>query len=237
MAGSRSKRELIRTAKLNKPKNVAPRRRLSSGSLPNSKKLTDNDIEVIKANLAFYESTGRYTAANKLGYQGRYQLGVGALEDSGYLRKGTLKKYFDKTNKYWQISALADTNNWTKKAPGGQKEFLANPILQEDAMDTYTTKNLKGVSQLKDWPNLSRKQRAGLLAAAHISGATGAKKFHTGGANPKDIHGSGPALYYKRGERALEISDLDPSFDKTEFSEVAEMGRGIQYPYFGKKSK
>ena len=50
--------------------------------------LTLGQTKALMASIAASESGGNYRAVNSLGYSGKYQFGMAALEDLGYVKKG-----------------------------------------------------------------------------------------------------------------------------------------------------
>lgn len=129
------------------------------GSIANKKEYTD----FLEA-LGMRESSGRYDAENRFGYQGKYQMGRLALQDAGFLD--------------------AD-GNWTELANShgifSESDFLQSPEGQEAAirtchqkicgyirsygLDAYVGKRYCGV----------RVTYSGLLAACHLVGAKSMK--------------------------------------------------------------
>lgn len=51
--------------------------------------MTEVQYDAFIAAIKFKESTNNYSAVNQLGYIGAYQFGCAALEDLGYIKKGT----------------------------------------------------------------------------------------------------------------------------------------------------
>lgn len=120
--------------------------------------------------LGNFESGNDYKKVNRLGYMGRYQFGWQALEQVN----------LDVT----------------------RKEFLNNPELQELAMERliqhndstldkfiekYEGKTLHGV----------KVTRSGVLAAAHLGGATNVKRWFRRGKDFKDANGTSITKYMK----------------------------------------
>lgn len=142
------------------------------------------DFEKYKQVLADKESTNNPKAVNRLGYVGLYQLGAPALIDAGLVKKGT-------TNK-----GLRNKNNWV----GGLSlnKFLANPQLQDKALLLYTNRNQDALmSKGMIDENTPHHEKAGLLAAAHLVGATGAQQALMQGKDVKDANFVKPQDYHK----------------------------------------
>ncbi|NQX81765.1 MAG: peptidoglycan-binding protein LysM [Flavobacteriaceae bacterium] len=112
----------------------------------------DNTFYDFKEALGFKESGGRYHIVNRLGYLGKYQFG-----------KSTLKslKIFDTF------------------------KFLKSPKLQEKAFVALCSANKWALRrEIKKWTGKTIKgvvvTESGILAAAHLSGATRLREFFKG---------------------------------------------------------
>ncbi len=147
--------------------------------------LSESQYLEYKKALGFFESRHKIDEVNSIGFMGRYQLGVQALEDAGFIKKGSIEKFLDKRNggevyKGWQNDFLkTEHNSWDlKKCPNGLKGFLKNSDLQDLVMDKYTAKNYLVLSQKlaeqgKDIKDITPSELPGLLASAHLIGAGG----------------------------------------------------------------
>ena len=153
--------------------------------------MTKDQYDKMKSKIAQIESGGRSTVENQLGYIGTYQFGTPALEDLGYLKKGTFAK--NKSN-----SAMNDPNNWTGKNGITSKEmFKNNAAEQEIAMDGYLKINYKRISsQGVDVTNVPPEKMAGLLGAAHNQGSGAVKKMLSGSVTA-DGNGMTTTKYFK----------------------------------------
>ena len=120
------------------------------------------------------ESSNNPEAYNRYGYIGKYQFGYAARKSTGY-EKITFR------------------------------EFIRNPELwseedQEAAMITLLSKN---ESHLKDVIHKYNGEvingvtitKSGILAAAHLAGAGGVKRYFRSGYNPSDAYGTGLEEY------------------------------------------
>ena len=145
------------------------------------------DMKKIAASTAGKESAGAggYQAENTLGFLGKYQMGVGALEDVGLIKPGTTKK--SGTNK----EKLANKNNW--KAGWSKQKFLQDEKMQEQAQEDYMLLQAgylkKHVNDLEGdgtWGRASVDAKRSMLAMSHISGARNAAKIHYGHKPSKD---------------------------------------------------
>ena len=138
-------------------------------SLNTGGKLTKANKDLLRAQLLQKESSGNYSAINRLGYIGGYQFGAMALEDLGYIKKG-------KSN--LGNKAMQDSDNWTgKNNIKDLNSFLENTSLQDKTFDAYAKLNLKKLKQLgKITESSTPRHITGMLAASHLLGATGASK-------------------------------------------------------------
>jgi hypothetical protein len=125
-----------------------------------------------KEAVGFKESQGKYFKVNTLGYLGKYQFGA-----------STLKMY--------RITNL--------------KNFLVNPVLQERVFEVNCARN-KWILR-KDIKRSVGKRingvlitESGILAAAHLAGAGGVKKYlrSFGNNEAKDAYGSSVTHYMKK---------------------------------------
>jgi len=170
-----------------------------SAAIPSDSSLGIN-FQSYASKIGERESSNNYKAVNTIGYVGKYQLGAMALEDIGLVKPGTGKK----GNK-----ALDNDDNWV----GGlsKEKFLNSPEIQEQAMLAYTKKNMgylraKGVITGSE----SKEQIAGLLAAAHLTGWSGAKALKMGEVK-EDQYGSKSSEYYNIGVGSQSGGSVGPS--------------------------
>lgn len=149
------------------------------------------NYDAYAAQLGQRESSNNYQAENGLGYLGKYQMGVMALEDAGLLKPGTSKL------KGGQKTILANPSNWT--IPGGKLAFLKNAALQEQVMKGHTNRNLSTLKRLKMVnASTSGGDMAGLLAASHLVGVGGVKKSM----ETKDANGVSARNYFDMAANA-----------------------------------
>ena len=169
------------------------------------------DMKKIASATAGVESAGAggYQAENTLGFLGKYQMGVGALEDVGLIKPGTTKK--SGTNK----EKLADKKNWK---PGWSKQkFLQDKEMQEQAQEDYMllqtgylqehVNKLEGVGT---WGRASVDAKRSMLAMSHISGAKNAAKIHYGYKPSRDRDAYGKK-YTDYTRDVLKNAGFDPS--------------------------
>jgi len=153
---------------------------------------SQNGISDLMSKLRQRESGGNYGIKNSLGYVGAYQFGAPALETVDFLKPGTGKL----GNK-----ALNNPANW--KLAGGLKEYLSNPVIQDEAMRrlmNVNRKRLEGMGLIN--ANTSPQDINGMLAAAHLAGPGGVRKMMRGG-NPRDAYGTGAREYYNLGRGVI----------------------------------
>jgi Ca2+-binding RTX toxin-like protein len=127
------------------------------------------------------ESSGRYDATNSYGYLGKYQMGEGALIDSGYyLSDGTGKND-------WDSSHLTGKDGVFSKA-----DFLASPDAQENAIQTYTSLLWRYLGSAQQYEGQVidgiKITISGLLGGSHLVGAGNVAKYLNSGGDtvPKD---------------------------------------------------
>lgn len=164
--------------------------------------LSDDPAERLLSALRERESSNNYqNMKNPYGYVGAYQFGAQALEQVGLLKPGASRQ---------GNVALQNPNNWT--VPGGLQTFLSDPKLQDDAARNLIESNrdtLKQAGVIKD--NTPESTQNGLLAAAHLGGASAAiKLFHNmnspniamrGNQGIPDAFGTTPGKYFQMGAR------------------------------------
>ena len=196
--GSIAKKYGCTVNELVKLNNIKNKNKIDIGQtikIPTSKKTETQQSEVqlvaTKGNqedfldaLAFSESSGRYNA-KKGQYLGRYQLGRQALKEIGYM----------------------DSNgNFTAKSGvKNAQEFLNSPEAQEKAMALYSKKQWSYIEKIaKEYEgkkiNGIQLTRSGMLAAAHLVGPGGLKRYiRSGGKDiPKDGNKTSIETYLKK---------------------------------------
>tara|TARA_A100000172_G_scaffold79023_1_gene65348 strand:+ start:1776 stop:2369 length:594 start_codon:yes stop_codon:yes gene_type:complete len=127
-----------------------------------NKVITFSQNEFLDA-IGHRESSNRYDIVNKYGYMGKYQFGPKTLRWLGY--------------------------NLSKE------EFLSNPSIQEEAMIKLMKKNKKSLSRhIEKYDGKTIHgvfiTESGLIAAAHLVGAGGVRKFLRNGRVSKDGFGT-----------------------------------------------
>ena len=153
--------------------------------------------------LGMRESGGDYSAVNRFGYLGKYQMGELALIDAGYYEG-------DETRR----------NDWTGRWTGkdgvhSRQEFLDNPQAQENAvrayhrrvwgyirnagLDRYVGQTVAGVPITP----------AAMLAGAHLLGVGGVRRFveSEGADDPVDGFGT-PVSDYMKKFAAYDVSAI-----------------------------
>ena len=150
----------------------------------------------VKRRLGELESNNRYGAVNTLGFVGKYQFGTAALIETGYVKPGT------KTLK--GHAALDDPSVWTgKNGVKSKQDWLANQAAQESAMDSLMEKNYNTLKRIGvPIDTLPDQEKGGLIAASHLVGPGGAKKYYNG-IDSADAYGSTASKYYKEGYKAV----------------------------------
>lgn len=159
--------------------------------------LTAEEVRVLFANIAKSESNGNYRAVNTIGYSGKYQFGMAALEDAGYVKPGSWATY--KRN-----IRLDKPEVWVgRDGINSQQDWLNSPAIQEKVMYNNTLRNYKTLVRIGgirkgDTPA----QVAGVLKVAHLLGAGGAKNWRNGKGGA-DAYGTTGEKYYDQGFAAI----------------------------------
>ena len=138
------------------------------------------------------ESSGDYSAINRLGYAGGYQFGASALETLGFLKSGSSGA----GNK----AAMNNAANWTgKNGVSSLGDFLQNTDAQDTAFQENVDFNLNALKRNGTVDaSTPDDQIMGLLAASHLLGAGGASKNLSG----TDANGTSGQDYYNIGVAA-----------------------------------
>ena len=160
--------------------------------------MSPEQVKTLFASIAKTESGGSYTAVNSLGYSGKYQFGVAALEDMGYVKAGTWATY--KRN-----SVLSNPNVWSgKDGINSQEDWLASKGVQEAAMYAYSLRNYKTMVKISAVRNGDDAATvAGLVKCAHLLGPGGAKKWRNG-LGGADAYGTTGEQYFAQGKAAVD---------------------------------
>ena len=189
--------------------------------------LTKPEYDKWLAAIRMKESTNNYSVVNQLGYVGAYQFGCMALEDLGYIKKGTYAKF--KTNKVltdWKTREVANSstgamepldNPWTgKNGCIDETTFLSTNDIQDKVMLAYTQRNFKVLRDTKKLvtEKTDPKVLAGMLAISHNQGA-GKVVPHLKGEISKDGNGTTTKFYYDLGYLSLTTTFSDNKQMKT----------------------
>jgi len=132
---------------------------------------------------------------NQSGFVGMYQVGAAGLEEAGFIKPGMSKK--------GNRACMMDQSNWTDMCPGGLEQFLNTPELQELAFAKFTNRNKIYIRTILS-PTTSAQDIGGYLAAAHLTGHTGAKALASGKTR-KDANGASNAEYYRIGAKSQSV--------------------------------
>lgn len=146
-----------------------------------------------------------YTTENEYGYLGKYQMGLAALEDAGFVKQGTyaaakLAGYSDgKQNNANTI--LNDPNVWTgKEGVDNKAAFFENTIAQESAQEELLFRNYNtlldaGVLTI----NTPQGEIAGKLMASQVSGTSAVIEWDRSGLDTSNDFGISISQYYNLG--------------------------------------
>lgn len=157
--------------------------------------LSKDDLTAYLAQLGKSESSHRY-GIQKGQYLGKYQIGIVALKDMGYIKDSVT-----------DASQLDIPSNWVggPDKPNNKDEYLNSPDLQEKAVWEYTNKNYSylvangGITK-----EMSKEEIAGMLSTAHLLGAGGANTWRTSGVGA-DANGTTGGDYFQRGKYAVSV--------------------------------
>lgn len=127
--------------------------------------------------VAYSESRGNPKAYNKYGYIGKYQFGYGTRKSTGF-------GYISYSNFVRNPSIWSEADQDTAMI----RLLSKNERHLRDIIHKYNGYILRGDTITK----------SGILAAAHLAGAGGVKKYFTNGYNPKDAYGTGLEDYLIR---------------------------------------
>ena len=140
----------------------------------NRTKYYEQQLQAFLDHLAYKESTWNPDTVNSIGYIGKYQFGRDALRDVGLFESPSdFKKNPGIFPEELQDSAVV-------------RLLLLNKSRLSKEMDMYIGVKINGILITE----------AGLLAAAHLAGAGGVKRFlRNPNKNPQDIYGTSVATY------------------------------------------
>jgi len=164
--------------------------------------LTPEQFQEYKTVIGQRESNSNYSAENTLGYIGKYQFGIPALYEGGYINvksagPGRMKE------------VLNNNSTWTgKNGISSKQAWFSNGPEQERACDDYTIKNYRQLIRLNVLtPASSSRVVSGYLAVAHLLGPGGAARYKTTGTGT-DAYGASGNQYFRIGYNS--ITDNQP---------------------------
>lgn len=159
--------------------------------------------------LAKRESSNNYKAINQYNYLGKYQMGEGALTDTGYY-SGHSPGYVQE----WKGNFLGKDNVYSKE------DFLNNAQAQENAIRDYMKTQWRYLKSENSDKYIGSKINgiditpSGLLTGAHLNGFSAAGKYlrSNGKYIPKDGNGVSIEDYIKQFN-GYDVSEItDPSY-------------------------
>ncbi len=194
---------------------------VAGGALGN---LSAAQLQELKNTIGQRESNGNYRAENQFGYVGKYQFGLAALYDEGYVNvkppragESYRKANGETATGPWSRSEystlhtrLINTDStWTGKNGITSKDtWLGNSAAQEQAMDNFLKRNYQTLLRLGTVTAVSEpRELAGILMVAHLLGPGGADIYKRTGRGRDGNNTSGHA-YYRLGFNS--ISDDTP---------------------------
>lgn len=164
--------------------------------------LTPSQFQELKSTLGKRESNNNYSAENTLGYIGKYQFGIPALYEGGYVNirsapAGKQKEY------------LNNPSNWTgKNGISNKQTWFNNGPEQERACDEFTQRTYAQLIRNGTLnPSSPPRVVSGYLAVAHLLGPTGALRYKTTGSG-SDAYGASGNQYFRIGFNS--ITDEQP---------------------------
>ncbi|MGX2974498.1 peptidoglycan-binding protein LysM [Ursidibacter arcticus] len=170
------------------------------------KDLNQDETAALVNKVISKESGGKLDAVNSFGYLGLYQFGAEALADIGLIDRKKFdamkvkhgKKFSSGKDAELHKSFLEDESNWTIQ--GGQKSFLQNKKVQDEAMIKLLNKNAQYLGKTYQGDS---QHKSGLLMASHLKGWSAAKKYAEKGIDSTDGYGTSVSSYYNAGKKAV----------------------------------
>lgn len=166
--------------------------------------LTKSDVQVLMNGIAYNESSSVPGGAQNYSivqertkYLGKYQIGSDVLTTLGYIR-WTVNPTTKEPAAFPNETILNVPSVWlSKNNLSSAEQFLSNGPLQEQIMFANLEFNYKILLQKNVIsPTMDRRQVAGLLHAAHLSGAGGASLWARYGRNKADYLGTSRETAY-----------------------------------------
>lgn len=160
--------------------------------------LTQTDVQNLMNAIGQRESSNNYAALNSIGYAGKYQFGIAALQTLGYVRKPISDEKF-------KNSDLALPTVWTgKNGITSLDDWFENKNnCQEVAMFELLNFNYGILAPKFIDPLGERYDCAGMLTVAHLLGPGGARNYKNGSVG-KDKFGTSANEYYILGATAVD---------------------------------
>lgn len=145
---------------------------------------------------------GSYSAENKYGYVGKFQMGASSLCEAGLIIKSACIKMYKCSSspsnscKKWKLIAngtrqkqfLKNKNNWRN---GSFEQFKSSPETQEMALKNYTMKNIKYGGKIITSTVIALRYAAG----AHLVGHSKTRRYLSGGKDYADGNGTRVSYY------------------------------------------
>lgn len=162
--------------------------------------LSQLQVKALMTQIAFVESQCNYNPPGPSTFLGKYQLGLLALIDVGYI-KFQAKTWYGTSN-----AGLSQPDSWAAKNGITSKEkFLASRDDQENAMYQLLQTNFNYLRQsgaIKTGDDLCTV--AGMLAVAHLLGHGAAKTWRKTGAGA-DANNTTGTSQFNRGRYAIDV--------------------------------
>jgi hypothetical protein len=179
--------------------------------------LSRDDIAMLMFFISRKESQGGgdTKARNSRGYVGRYQFGLPALHDLGYITDNAnadLRRDSNPKGKL-QRDLLPLKSTWSgKDGINSQEDFLNSPNIQNKVMINYIRQNYRTLQRIKTiLPTRTPKiEQSGLLAISHLLGAGNARKYALGEDIKGDGNGTTAQTYFEEGVKSYSQSQECP---------------------------
>lgn len=152
-------------------------------------KRVEKEFERFLAHLAFKESSGRPYIDNGIGYMGKYQFGRASLKDIG----------IDLSVRVFRANPMIFSEEMQDLAI--RKWLELNKSRLQEEIDRYAGSIVNGIHITE----------AGILAASHLGGVWGVKRYFRNGKNPSDVNGTSLEKYLKEFSK-FDITKRDVVF-------------------------
>jgi len=174
--------------------------------------LTTSEVQALMAAIGFRESGNDYRVINSIGFAGKYQFGVAALEDMGHIKPGSTaqgQRLRNEGSLEYANAIMTDPDIWTgRDSVNSLEQWRNNGPTQENTMFRFLTRNYDqmvrlGVIKTDD----DNGTIAGLLTVAHLLGVGGARDW-SNGEGGSDAYGTSGTEYFLLGKNAVDRTNI-----------------------------